>query len=151
MNQKALLALVVLLSAAALYFSANQEHQDDYLAWKKRFGYDWSPEDDTFRRLIYVRNLEVIRKHNADPSQTYKMGVNQFTGLTDAEFMMIYLNPRENPNIEKNEDVEVAPINADIDWTTKGQVSPVKNQGSCGSCWAFSAVGVMESWALSKG
>ena len=79
------------------------------------------------------------------------MGVNQFTGLADAEFMMIYLNPRENPNIEKNEDVEVAPINADIDWTAKGMVSPIKNQGSCGSCWAFSAVGVLESWALSKG
>lgn len=78
------------------------------------------------------------------------MGVNQFTALTDAEFYVTYLNPRENPNKDNIE--EFPPINAaDIDWTAKGIISPVKNQGSCGSCWAFSAVGVLESWALSKG
>ena len=39
----------------------------------------------------------------------------------------------------------------DIDWSTKGKVSNVKNQGQCGSCWAFSATGVCESWARIKG
>jgi C1A family cysteine protease len=39
----------------------------------------------------------------------------------------------------------------EIDWVAKGMVTPVKNQLSCGSCWAFCAVGVLESWAKLKG
>jgi len=38
----------------------------------------------------------------------------------------------------------------DIDWVARGKVSPVGDQGFCGSCWAFSATGVLESWALFK-
>lgn len=38
------------------------------------------------------------------------------------------------------------PVNAEIDWTTKDVISPVKNQGSCGSCWAFSAIASIQSF-----
>ena len=148
MDKKVLFVLITLLAASAVYFTAEKQ-TDSYLIWKEKFGYKWTQEEDTFRRLIFNKNIETIEKHNADSTQTYKMAVNQFTGLTDKEFQMIYLSPKENPN-KDNEEIFV-PSNADVDWTTKGQVSPVKNQGSCGSCWAFSAVGVLESWALSKG
>lgn len=82
------------------------------------------------------------------------MGINQFTALTDEEFVNIYLNPlmmKEANYPEADGGMDMSEPNADIDWVAKGMVSGVKNQGSCGSCWAFSATGVMESHALLHG
>jgi hypothetical protein len=77
------------------------------------------------------------------------MGINQFTHMTQEEFVKTYLI--ERPQKSYIVDEKINPPNADIDWTTKGVVSPVKNQGSCGSCWAFSAVAVLEAFSLMKG
>lgn len=76
------------------------------------------------------------------------MGVNQFTSMTDEEFFNTYLDPK--PEVKEAYDVTFNP-NIEIDWTAKGGVTAVKNQGSCGSCWAFSATGTLEASAKIKG
>lgn len=102
MQHKIVAALLLALTAsAALYFaSQHTDSQDDYLQWKERYGHKWSVEEDTYRRLIYLKNVEIINKHNSDPSQTYKKGINQFTALTKEEFVSSYLNPmlKSNPS-----------------------------------------------------
>lgn len=148
MNQKILAVLVALLSATALYYSS-VEHKDDFQLWKQQFGMTFSNEEDAYRRIIFLKNMEIIQKHNADHTQTYKMGLNQFSALTDAEFEATYLNPKPR-TVAHSDESTVNAVNGDIDWVSQGKVSRVKNQGSCGSCWAFSAVGVLESWALFK-
>lgn len=149
MDQKILALLIALLTASALYYST-VEKKDDYLQWKQQFSIAYTAEEDAYRRLIYLKNLEIIQKHNADAKQTYKMGLNQFSAMTDAEFESTYLNPKvRTSNVVSDEETKNVVV-GDVDWVAQGKVSRVKNQGSCGSCWAFSAVGVLESWALFK-
>jgi cathepsin L len=152
MRKELLVAVIASLALLAYYHSASGAKADVFEDWKTQYGANWAPEEEVYRRLIFEKNLQNIERHNADHSQTYKMGVNQFTVLTTEEFVESYLGAKPMEESVDVSEVEVSDaLNGDVDWTTKGGVSPVKNQGSCGSCWAFSATGVLESWNMIKG
>jgi len=138
-------------------FFANPEAYT-FGTYVKEFGKIYKSEEMLLREVIFNQNMKKIHDVNAKfraGIYTWTASVNKFTDLTSSEmkrFKGLKKDRRQknavpfaeaNPGLLTASKLQALP--PAVDWRSKGVVSPVKDQGGCGSCWAFSSTEAIES------
>lgn len=131
-------------------------HWKEFTIFQERFNKRYSNIQELETRFSIFRNNFIgILTHNAKLNQNFTMGVNQFTDLTPEEFRSQYVGGLKADVGSygcKSFSSSATGAPSSIDWRTKGVVNQVRDQGQCGSCWAFATTANAESvWAISSG
>lgn len=143
---------------------AGQETLRLFESWKEEYGVSYASAEEEARRLAtFEESLNAVgahKQHFLGQREHYTLGLNRFSDMTWDEFRTTRLGFGNGGGLGESQNCSATHEGSQYralglskgrappparDWRDLGAVSPVKNQGSCGSCWTFSTTGCLES------
>jgi len=143
----ALLLIGVTCVLAAPHLFGEEFYQAQFAGFVRKYGKEYAKSDLLYRYNVFKANVDKIERHNKG-DHSYTLGMNKFGDMPFEEFHAKYTGykPIKRDYIRSKNVEHLHNVNdpASVDWRDKGAVTRIKDQGQCGSCWAFSATGSME-------
>jgi cathepsin L len=145
--------LAILAVAFSCTLALDVKLNQHWKLWKETNNKLYSDAEEHVRRATWESNLKKVQEHNLQADlgvHTYYLGMNKFADLTITEFAKMMNGYNVTMRGERSQDHHSfirnpnAQLPDTVDWRDKGYVTPIKDQGQCGSCWAFSTTGSLE-------